>query len=341
MAAKKKRAEAPEPSRGFEHGKNAFGAKYLRLGAALTPELDLQFALGHGSAIGPIALLPDLAPGKKLKFGTETEIHRNIALAELRKSNDAPPFEELKPEENPAPLSVDEAHEQLKRRMPMMVLSVACLRSIEAMVGPSAALSAFLTGMDAMTERSWDNGGTGRIIFPVYGLLLRTPPNESEPARKRLEALCEKWKHMHGAQQLGLMLGGREAITRFGYKYSAKHKSYQRSGSPDHPSNVSDLLFCENESEWISSQFAALWKAFDYKVINWMSGPSPARLFFLGGEKTLETELKVVGHYPGTKQGDAFDSYKDLRSPLVVQLMKELAKSKLKAKAEAWLEQHG
>lgn len=343
MAAKKKKlAEAPQPSRGYEHGKNAFGAKYLRSGAALTPELDLQFALGHGSTIGPITLLPDLAPGKKLKYGDESEIHRNVALAELRKPNGSPPFEELKPEENPTPLTADEAHELLKRRMPTMVMGQPCLRSVEAMIGPSAALSAFMTGIDAMNELSWNNGGTGRILFPLYGLLLRTPANESEPARKRLEAIYEQYKHKHGANQLGILLGGREAIAKYGYKYSTRFGSYQRNDSAD-PSNVGDLLLCDGEGEWIASQFAALWETFKYKVVNHMNGPSPARLFFLGGEKTLETELKVVGHYPGTKQGDAFDSYKDLRSPLVIELMKALTKptSKVKAKAEAWLAEHG
>ena len=223
-----------------------------------------------------------------------------------------------------------------------MMVPPQVLRSVEAMIGPSAALAAVMEGVEATKNQGRNNGGTGKVIYPLYGLLLRTPEAESNEARKRLETVYAKWKDLHGAKQLGIMLGGREAIARVGYKYSTKFKSYQR-GEGDDPSNVGDLCFCDGETDWIASQFAALWEAFQYKVQNHMNGPSPARLFFLGGEKTLETELKVVGKYPGTKHADAFESYQDLRSPLAVQLMKELAgpKSKVKAKAEAWLAAHG
>jgi hypothetical protein len=341
MAAKKKVAPQMERSRAYEHGNNAFGAKYLKPGAALTPELDLKFALGHGSGVAPITLLPDLKPGKKAKHH-DRELARNVALAELRKPPNTPFGAQLELEENPDPLEPDEAKAILKRRLPSMMMAPQVLRSVEAMIGPTAALAAVMEGVEATKDQGWNNGGTGKVIFPLYGLLLRTPEEESNAARKRLEAVYEKWKGHHGAKQLGIMLGGREAIRRIGYKYSLKFKSYQRNEG-DEPSNVHDLCFCDGESDWIASQFAALWEAFKYKVQNHMNGPAPARLFFLAGDKALETELKVVGQYPGTKQGEAFDSYKDLRSPLVVQLMKALAgpKSKVKAKAEEWLGKNG
>lgn len=340
MAAKKKTVVPPPVSRAWEHGTNAFGAKYLKPGFALTPELDLQFALGHRSGMAPITLLPDLAKGKKPKHH-DHEIARNVALAELRKPPNTPFGTVMEHEENPAPLEPDEAKALLKRRIPGLTLSPQVLRSVEAMIGPSAALAAVLTGIDAMSKQSWNNGGTGKVFFPLYGLLLRTPAAESEAARAHLESLHEKWKGEHGAKQLAILLEGREGIRRVGYKYSTKFKCYVRDDS-DEPSNVADLCFCDGEGEWVAAQFAALWEAFKYKVQNHMNGPSPARLFFLGGDKALETELKVVGQYPGTKQADAFESYKDVRSPLAIELMKVLAnpKSKVKAKAEAWLAEH-
>jgi hypothetical protein len=119
-AAKKKggprssRAQSREelPSRALEHGAAAFGAKYLRPGACLTPDLDLAFALGQGSAMGPVKLLADLSPGKK-QPNAFSEIHRNVAIAALRKPKGAP----LGPtphEASPPPIEPDEA-KQLQR----------------------------------------------------------------------------------------------------------------------------------------------------------------------------------------------------------------------------------
>lgn len=339
--AKKSSPPLALPSRALEHGANAFGAQYLSPGFALTPELDLAFALGHGSAVGPVTLLPDLAPGKKVTFGYH-EVPRNVALAELRVTNKvfgAP----VVPEENPAPLEVEEAQALLRKRMPKLpFLRPAVVRAIEAMVGPSVALAAAVEGLEQMPERSWDNGAVGQLFFVVHGLILRALPNESKAARARLEALLTAKATTYGADPLDIMLHGREGIARSGYKYSTKFRSYQRNDSAD-PSNVDDLCYCDGDGAFVAQQFAALWKAFQYKVQNHMNGPSPARLFFLGGEAALETELKVVDKYPGTKQAEAFESYQHLASPLAVKLIKSLAgpKSKVKAKAEAWLALHG
>lgn len=342
MSKTKKPAAAPAlPSRALEHGAKAFGARFVRKGFALTPELDLAFALGNGSSVGPVKLLPDVAPGKKVAYSLSA-VQRNVALAELRKSPKAPFGEPVVPEEDPAPLEVDEAQRLLRTRMPKLAYRPAVLRSIEAMVGPSVTLAAYVDGLEEMPKQSWDNGGVGVVFHVAYGLLLRTPPAESNAARARIEKLLEKNQDEYGAAALDIMLHGSAGIARRGYKYSTKFKSYQRNDSSD-PSNVSDLCFCDDERDFVAQQFAALWEAFGFKVINHMNGPSPARLFFLGGEETLETELRVVEKYPGTKHAEAFESYQDLRSPLAVQLVKKLCgpKSKVKAKAEAWLAKHG
>lgn len=341
MATKKKPpAAAALPSRALEHGAKAFGAKYLRKGAALTPELDLAFALGYGSSVGPVTLLPDAAPGKTPILSTAA-VQRNVALAELRRSPKAPPGPGAF-EADPAPLEVDEAQTLLRTRMPKLAYRPVVLRAIEAMVGPSATLAAFVDGLESMPDASWNNGGVGALFHVVYGLLLRTPPAESNAARARLEALYEERKDQYGGAAIDIALHGREGIARRGYKYSTKFKSYQRNDSSD-PSNVNDLCLCDGDPEFVAQQFAALWAAFKFKVQNQMNGPSPARLFFLGGEPTLETELKVVEQYPGTKQADAFESYRALRSPRVVALVEKLCgpKSKVKAQAEAWLAEHG
>ncbi|MDP1822501.1 MAG: hypothetical protein Q8L48_04645 [Archangium sp.] len=335
--AAKKGGREELPSRALEHGAAAFGARYLRPGATLTPELDLAFALGQGSGMGPVKLLADLAPGKK-QPSSFFEVHRNVAIAALRKPKGAP-FGPVAHEEAPPPIEPDEAQQFLRTRL---LGSVPIhLRALEAMLGPSCLLPAFVEGLEALKAQPWDTGMLAGLFPVLYGLLLRTPPDESNAARERLEALFTKRKSSFASAGLDIMLHGSAGIARRGYKFSLKFNSYQRNDSSD-PSNVHDLCFCDGEPDFVAQQFAALWAAFRYRVIAHMSGTSPARLFFLGGDQALETELKVVDVYPGTKQVEAFESYRHLRSPRVVELMQHLAgpKSKVKAQAEAWLEQH-
>jgi hypothetical protein len=346
MAATKPKAKPkPQPaqtlpSRALEHGARAFGARFVKPGFAHTPQLDLAFALGHGNAaMAPIELLPDLPLGKKVPTGAPG-VHRNVAIARLRKSGDSAPGE-LDLEAHPAPLEPDETRKLVVRRMKFLGLDGLDVRAIEAMHGPSFTLDAFVEGLEGMPDTWWNNGGVGARMYPLYGLMLRALPDETKEARARLTALQTK-KKGHGLLALDVMLRGRAGIVDSGYKYNPTFKSYGRSPGDENPSNVMDLCFCENEPEWVAAQFARLWKLFNYKVINHMNGPSPARLFFLGGEATLETELQVVPHYPGTRQALAFESYRDLASPRAVELMKALAgpKSKVKAQAEAWLTAH-
>lgn len=337
-AVKKKGGPEELPGRALEHGAAAYGAKYLRPGATLTPELDLAFALGQGSGMGPVKLLADLAPGKK-QPSSYSEVHRNVAIAALRKPKGAP-FGPTPHEEAPLPIEADEAQKLLRTRL--LGTPPVHLRALEAMVGPSCMLPAYVDGLEALKDQPWDTGMLATLFPVLYGLLLRTPPDESNAARQRLEALFEKRKDSFAAAGLDIMLHGSVGIARRGYKFSLKFNSYQRNDSSD-PSNVHDLCFCDGEPDFVAQQFAALWAAFRYRIIAHMSGTSPARLFFLGGEKALATELKVVDKYPGTKQVEAFESYRSFRSPHVVELMQHLAgpKSKVKVQAEAWLAEHG
>lgn len=338
MAAKKKdTVPAVLPSRAYEHGSKAFGAQYLKPGVTLSPELDLEYALGRGSPTGAIELLPDLPPGKKIPWD-KPGVHRNVALAKLRKPSNTAPGD-FQVEENPAPLEPDEARTHIVRRMKHLGLDGNDIRAVEAMLGPSFTLDAVVEGLEGMPDRWWDNGGVGGRMHSLYGLMLRALPEETRAARARLEAL-PKVKKGYGLLALDLMLRGRPAITEHGYKYDPKFKCYATGAGDENPSNVLDLCFCENESEWIASQFAKLWELFKYKVQNHMNGPSPARLFWLGGEPLFETELKVVSQYPGTKQAQALASYVDFKSPGAARCVRSLAgpKSKVAKQAAAWLE---
>ncbi|MFO0710828.1 MAG: hypothetical protein U0353_13365 [Sandaracinus sp.] len=328
-------------SRAYENGESAFGARYARVGAAIREELDLAFALGHGAPghVGPITLLPDVDPAKKPKHSHEA-IARNVAIAALRKGTLLPT--PAPHEADPAPITEDEARAIVKASYAKLGLTPVYWHALEAMVGPSCLLPAMVQSLDAIAQASWGTGRLHGLVPHLYGLLLRAKERESKDARAALEAILKKRNATHAAARLDVMLHGREGIARRGYKYSPKSKCFQTSDR-DEPSNAQDLLFCDGDADFVASQFAALWKAQDYKVVKWMTGPSAARLFFLGGDPTLETELLVVERYPGTMQAEALASYRDLASPLATKLLEKLASpsSKVKAQAEACLAQRG
>src|SRR5258706_14799587 len=84
-AGSAKVATSPVASRGFEHGNHASGAKHVRPGRALTPELDLAFALGHGGdGIEPMRLLPDLDPSKKPRWSDVSSFPHNVVVEYVR-----------------------------------------------------------------------------------------------------------------------------------------------------------------------------------------------------------------------------------------------------------------
>lgn len=335
-ARKKKAAEGKLPSRALEHGAKAWGARFLKPGVALTPELDLALALGHGSAMGPAVLLPDLAPGKKPPAAHD-RIPRNVAIGALRGG-----FGIGRPttfEDNPAPIDESEARQLLVNEVPKLNLLPVHYLALEAMVGPSCVLPAFVDGVERIKAGDWD---TGRLhgLWPVlYGLLLRVPEPEHTAARARLEALFEAKRQLFASARLDFLLHGPAGIARRGYKYIPKFKSFGTSDSSEHPSNVADLCFCDGAPAFVAAQFRLLWQLLGFRVIAHMSGPSPARLFFLGGDETFETELEVVQKYPGTKQGEALDAYELFRSPLAARCVLRLTdpKSKVQARALAWL----
>jgi hypothetical protein len=330
-------ADRALPNRAWEHGANAFGARFLQPGISLRPELDLAFALGYGAPghVGPIELAPDLAPDKKPK-STHDRIERNVAIAGLRGGSTYP---EIPPHEaNPAPITEDEARALVKEHFPWFALPPVYWHALEAMVGPSCLLPAVVQALEELPDDRWKSGRLESCTPLLHGLLLRTTERESLDARAALEALLRTRARSVASVALDIMLHGREGIARCGYKYSSEFKSFRRNDSAD-PSNVRDLLFCDGDAEFVAAQFAALWKVLGYKVQKWMSGPSPARLFFLGGDSTLETEALVVDRYPGTMQAEALASYRDLASPLATGLIARLATetSKVKRDAEACL----
>lgn len=314
----------------MEHGANASGAKYIRAGFARTPELDLAFALGHGGGgIGPMRILPDLDPSKKVKWDSAA-LPRNVVIARLREEDVTM---------DPAPIDETEAA-KLAREHVLNISFPWMFLGLEAFAGPSIVLGGMLDGLEASEENQWDNGGWGALCGPLKGMMLRVPEEEAKSARARIAAVFEKWKEMHGAQTFDILLHGKEGIRRNGYKYIAKYKSYGNEEGFAAPSSSWELTLLDNEPAFIAQQHEALWTAFNWKPQARMITPASARLMFLGGDPVIETELRVIDSLPGTMQAEALDAIEDLAGPLAKKILTKLAKpsSKVSKRAKALLD---
>jgi hypothetical protein len=346
MATKKAQvaATAPLASRALEHGARAFGARYLRSGWALTPELDLAFALGHGAAqFAPTVLLPDIDPSKlaKLKW-QDAVVHRNVAIHVLRTGHSVW-TQPVTAEASPATIEPDEAVGILKRLVPFA--GIMPFGALEAMLGPSFMLSAFLDVLETLPtdERGpWYNNVLQVTWQVVHGLLLRVLPEEHAAARTRLDALLAARSDAHGARYLDISLHGPLGIVRRGYKYSREKRCYGADPGSDAPASQLDLTFLDGREDHVARSLGALWDAFEWKPAKWMIGPSSARLLFLGGEGALAHEARAVELYPKTMHADALASYSEMRTPSAARLVLALTRdgSGVQKQASAWLATH-
>jgi hypothetical protein len=333
MATKKKASAAAPPTttRATEHGASAYGAKDLRAGATLSAELDLEYALGRGSSFAPMSIAADLAPGKKAQDG----VPRNRALHFLRGGRDADASKKDAPVDA-APLGDDEARALALREAKRGYVTSAYYLTLEACVGPSLVLSGMVEGLEATSVDSWRGGIHDHAVRSLYGLMLRARPEETEAARARLTSLFESLERelTYPPSSLGIMLFGRVAIARYGYKYLTKFASFGTSAE-DAPSTPHDLVYCPGDGAWVAAQHAALWKVMGFRPRKWMLEPPPARLVFIGGDLLLETELAVVDKYPGTMQAAALAAYRDFRSPLATACIEKLAGAGSKVQKQA------
>lgn len=328
---------ASSPPRGYEHGERASGARFRIPGRALTPELDLAFALGHGGGgIAPMNLMPDLELGKKPTWSwiDASRFPRNVILE----------YVTAKPRTMEPPPLEDTDAAQLVRKLVDSISLPWMFLGLEAIAGPSCVLAAMVEGIEAAKERQWDNGGWGALCGPLKGMMLRVPEPEAGAARDRLEAAWKKWHHLHGALTFDVLLHGREGIARSGYKYIATTKCYGR--APDNteaPASTWELTLLDDESDFIAQQYEALWTAFNWKPQARMLSPASGRLLFLGGDRAMRTELRAVDSFPGTMQAEAFAACSDFGGALVKQMMTKLARpgSKVQKRAQAWLDANG
>lgn len=329
--AKTKTSTTPTTTRATEHGASAMGARHIRPGATHSPELDLAYALGRGCVFAPTSIAEDQLPGKKAKEG----VPRNRALHLVRGGRSAEPTMNAAPVDAPA-LRVDEAQALATREASRGEVNPSYYLTLEALVGPSALLPAMVAGLEAGSLETWRRPSSADACRALYGMMLRARPEESAAARARLAALFESLERQLSCPPatLGVMLFGRAAIERYGYKYLTQFRSFGTSAE-DAPSTPLDLVYCPEDAAWVAAQHAALCKVLGYRPRKWMLEPPAPRLVFIGGDLLLETELAMVEHYRGTMQQAALDAYRDFRSPLATACIEKLAGAGSKVQKQA------
>jgi len=357
---KARSAPADPPSLATMHGARAYGARFLRPGFARTPELDLAFALGHGGpatlTVAPRALRADLEPAKIAKAKIQdARDHRNVAIHLLRHPRllldvaTEPDAWRARVAEDPepAPIDGDEAEDIVRRGVPVGSIDALELRALEAMVGPSPVLRALVDALLAVprtggVRASWGNNTLSPILSVAHGLTLRVPEDERDAARARLEELRAAVGETHGGRYLVVSLDGAAGIRARGYKYVRAKDMYAEAPGSDDPASTFDLAHVDGDPAFVAASFAALWAAFAYAPRKWMATPSSSRIFFLGGEGALDTELRVVDAYPKTMQADALESYRELRGERAARLVLRLTRDggAVVKQAKAWLAEH-
>lgn len=358
--AKKTTKSAPSrlPSAALAHGRQAYGARFERRGFALTPELDLAFALGHGSpgvlAVAPLALWPDLDPAKLAKAKVvDARAHRSVAVHLLRDpalwleiaSKPDAWRERVAAEPAPAPIDPVEARAIVARHVPRGELDAWLIRALEAMVGPSAVLAALVDAIAAIPRKggtvraSWDNNTLAPILSVAHGLCLRVPEDERAAARAKLADVARAVRARHGARYLVISLEGVAGIRERGYKYVRARDAFAEVAGSDDPASTFDLLHVDDDPAFVAASFAALWAAFEHRPKKWMATPSSSRIFFLGGDAALDVELRVVDAYPKTMHAEAFESYRELTGERAARLVLRLTREGGGAvkPATAWL----
>ena len=247
------------------HGEHAYGARFRRPGFALTPELDLAFALGHGSpstlTIAPRSLRADLEPAKLAKAKIQdARDHHNVAIHLLRhpelllEITTKPDAWRVRVAEDPAPtpIDADEAEAIVRRGVPLGTIDALELRALEAMVGPSRVLRALVDGLlevprSGGVRASWENNTLSPILSVAHGLQLRVPEDERSAARAKLEALRAAVGGTHGGRYLVVSLDGAAGIRARGYKYVRAKDMYAEVNGSDDPAGTFDLMHVDGD----------------------------------------------------------------------------------------------
>ena len=318
------------------HGKDAFGARFVKKGFAFTAEQDLQFALGWphlyelaegheddadpaASALricqeGDVRSVWGIATAHRLARGWSRE-----GAADMH-GKPLPPF--VKTLARNEPVTPEEAHSLVSGRirtnsvMNLDQLLLVC----EAIVGPDATVQGALDGLDKTpSEVVWGHGThmAHRPALVALGLmLLRLRPADRDAALARWRKLYDRWKSEAGGEEPPMLDGSLGVL---------EPQEFVSSEGP--------LLHLEDAKGVVA------WRN-EFKGKPTDDDFADSRFVFLGGEDVYKIERKCWAKYPGA-HAVIVERFGRVKSPLTVELMLELAnKSKARKAAAAWFSKH-
>jgi hypothetical protein len=327
-------------TRAFEHGENAFGARYIKPGFARAPEDDLLFALGwpHVRYLiedHPDDLLTDPAAIEKAVFRAQVglDVPRAIALRRIRAfaSFANGPDGKLrqgavKAMQNRDPFTEAEAKtfvlEHLAgRALGTKQLEIAFL--LEAFAGPDAIAEAITEAFETATDAQLIDHAVDKSIwaFALGFLLLRASAPLSVALRARLETVMARCpKDNVKSHSIANVLD--EVLHQMNASLRSDHTDQS-------------LLHCVDASpEVIRAQLHA-------SIRPW-GGCVYARMVFLGGDEVIEYYKKHCDKVKDAADQKAIVAqFGRIASPKIRELIELMSeKSKAETEARAWLDQN-
>lgn len=311
----------------MEHGKSAFGARYVRSGYSFSEEQDLRYALGWPwmRQLSP-ALAADTFTGQLYDpwpIDWAPALTRSLALDWFDSPITTSTLATCRFGE---PLTADEGRELIRARFlerPTASYTGALLLTIEALLGPDLVVDSVVEALEAMPTSRADLGPVDLAagLFMFGFVLLRVEAARHDDAARRLQALLDRKSLGIGGipRQLDRILNGREGALRSAELDNGK---MQRA----------DLQHVHHDAGFVAERLVA------YGAPKSHDRPM-ARVVFLGGDAALDHEIAVWKKYADKSQ--LVKAYGDIRSPKIVALFAEIAHA-TKAKQEAldWFEQH-
>ena len=333
-------ATLPRTTRAFEHGNDAFGARTIKPGFALTAEDDLLFALGwpHVRYVidgHPADLVTDPAAIEKAVFRSQVglDVPRGIAMRRIRAFAafaNGPDGKlrqgAVRALQNDARMSEDEAKafvlEHLSgRSLGVQQLEIAFL--LEAIAGPNAIAEAITTAFENAADAQLLDHAAEKSTwaFALGFLLLRASADVSIGLRQRLEAIMSRCPredvNSHSvANVLDQVLHTSKASLR-----------------SDH-TEQSLLLHWVGEAEAVRAELDPKRRPF--------CGALYARMVFVGGEEVIDYYKK---HYDKVREAPVqraiVAEFGRIASPRIRELIAAMSeKSKAEDEAHAWLDRN-
>ncbi len=321
-------------TRALEHGTAAAGAAFQKKGFALTPEMDLAFALGYPHLEYIVDDHPDDTRAEMIAYerrGYRLGWPRNIATRWCRVTAskgfkrspqgatelDSAGKKALK---NPAPLSTEEIGLALKAMFTDTTYYEDLrdlVRLYEAFVGPELIVTSITDALEKSSSTLWNHQDRERafVLHHVGFMLLRLPPNVAKQLRGRLETIFDRRVKSLPNKELPPRKGERGSLIRALDVALHGKLGAERSGErTDDGFEPNDLLHVTDD------------EAFVRTAATQVVAPD-SRLVFLGGEPVLDRILEVFVRFRG-QHAALLDNFAEVASDKVSKLLEKIAKGK-------------